>query len=93
MTIEGRETRFIQPGSVLELTCQVHHPRRRPPDHLLWFRGSERLDYNSPCGGVSVQVRKLSYKFYVASNSFTWVQSKLLIVTDLSHFFYNTGRR
>ena len=58
--IEGPQERFIQEGSVLALTCLVTHQRRRVPAHLLWFRGTQRLDYNSPRGGVSVQVRFFS---------------------------------
>lgn len=62
--IEGPEERYIQEGSVLALTCLVTHQRRRAPAHLLWFRGTERLDYNSPRGGVSVQVTWL-FSIYI----------------------------
>ncbi|XP_018012105.1 uncharacterized protein LOC108669310 [Hyalella azteca] len=58
--IEGPGERYIQEGSVLALTCLVTHRHRRAPAHLLWFRGTERLDYNSPRGGVSVQTEKMA---------------------------------
>ncbi|KAK7074524.1 hypothetical protein SK128_020121, partial [Halocaridina rubra] len=53
--IEGPMERYIQRGSVLALTCVIHHPRGQPPNQVLWFHGTINIDYDSPRGGISVQ--------------------------------------
>ncbi|XP_037772426.1 uncharacterized protein LOC119568100 [Penaeus monodon] len=54
--IEGPSERHIQAGSVLSITCLVLHPLQQAPAHVLWFHGTENIDYDSPRGGVSIQV-------------------------------------
>ncbi|XP_066948896.1 zwei Ig domain protein zig-8-like isoform X2 [Macrobrachium rosenbergii] len=60
--IEGPTERHIQSGSVLALTCVIHHPPGQPPHHVLWFHGTTNIDYDSPRGGISVQTEKYPSK-------------------------------
>ncbi|KAK8737745.1 hypothetical protein OTU49_004221 [Cherax quadricarinatus] len=60
--IEGPAERHIQAGSVLTITCIIHHPPRQPPAHVLWFHGATNIDYDSPRGGVSIQTEKFPHK-------------------------------
>ncbi|XP_042206929.1 netrin receptor DCC-like isoform X2 [Homarus americanus] len=60
--IEGPAERHIQAGSVLTLTCLIHHPPRQAPAHVLWFHGTTNIDYDSPRGGVSIQTEKFPRK-------------------------------
>ena len=56
--IEGPGERYIQEGSVLTLVCWVRHAAADAPQRLAWFHGTKRLSYDSPRGGVSIQVRQ-----------------------------------
>ncbi|XP_027221245.1 uncharacterized protein [Penaeus vannamei] len=60
--IEGPSERHIQAGSVLSITCLVLHPLQQAPAHVLWFHGTENIDYDSPRGGVSIQTEKFPRK-------------------------------
>ncbi|XP_045611683.1 zwei Ig domain protein zig-8 [Procambarus clarkii] len=62
VTIEGPAERHIQAGSVLTITCIIHHPPGQPPAHVLWFHGATNIDYDSPRGGVSIQTEKFPSK-------------------------------
>ena len=53
--IVGGGTRFLQAGSSLALECVVTHTRA-PPSAVLWYRDNNLLDYDSPRGGISLQV-------------------------------------
>ncbi|XP_045135074.1 uncharacterized protein LOC123518359 [Portunus trituberculatus] len=55
--IVGGGTRFLQAGSSLALECVVTHTRA-PPSAVLWYRDNNLLDYDSPRGGISLQVEK-----------------------------------
>ncbi|XP_063592482.1 uncharacterized protein LOC134769673 [Penaeus indicus] len=54
--VGGRE-RFLQAGSSLSLECVVTHTRA-PPTAVLWYHNSDVLDYDSPRGGIALQVEK-----------------------------------
>nr|XP_045613078.1 zwei Ig domain protein zig-8-like [Procambarus clarkii] len=53
--IVGGGARFLQAGSSLSLECIVTHTRA-PPTAVLWYHGNRVLDYDSPRGGISLQV-------------------------------------
>ncbi|KAK8727956.1 hypothetical protein OTU49_009530, partial [Cherax quadricarinatus] len=53
--IEGQSERHIQRGSVLSVTCVVHHQPHSAPDHILWYHGSTNIDYDASRGGISIQ--------------------------------------
>ncbi|XP_069169206.1 peroxidasin homolog [Procambarus clarkii] len=55
--IVGGGARFLQAGSSLSLECIVTHTRA-PPTAVLWYHGNRVLDYDSPRGGISLQVEK-----------------------------------
>nr|XP_027212204.1 zwei Ig domain protein zig-8-like isoform X1 [Penaeus vannamei] len=61
-TIEGPTERHIQQGSILAITCIVHHMPHSAPAHILWFHGPQNIDYDSPRGGVSIQTEKAARK-------------------------------
>ncbi|XP_064115886.1 uncharacterized protein LOC135221867 isoform X1 [Macrobrachium nipponense] len=62
VAIEGPQERHIQRGSVLAITCVVRHPPHSAPGQVLWFHGTENIDYDSPRGGVSIQTEKSNRK-------------------------------
>ncbi|XP_042892578.1 zwei Ig domain protein zig-8-like, partial [Penaeus japonicus] len=53
--IIGSAERFLQAGSSLALVCVITHTQA-PPTAVLWFRDDTELDYDSPRGGISLQV-------------------------------------
>lgn len=53
--IVGGGTRYLQAGSSLALECVVTHTRE-PPSAVFWYRDNSVLDYDSPRGGISLQV-------------------------------------
>ncbi|XP_037791415.1 zwei Ig domain protein zig-8-like [Penaeus monodon] len=55
--IIGGAERFLQAGSSLSLVCVVTHTLA-PPTAVLWYRDDTELDYDSPRGGISLQVEK-----------------------------------
>ncbi|XP_050714545.1 myotilin-like [Eriocheir sinensis] len=55
--IVGGGTRFLQAGSSLALECVVTHTRG-PPPAVFWYRDNDVLDYDSPRGGISLEVQK-----------------------------------
>nr|XP_045596620.1 zwei Ig domain protein zig-8-like [Procambarus clarkii] len=55
--ILGARERFLQAGSSLSLVCVVTHTTA-PPTALLWYHDHTVLDYDSPRGGISLQVEK-----------------------------------
>ncbi|KAG7164630.1 DNA-directed RNA polymerase II subunit RPB1-like 16, partial [Homarus americanus] len=55
--IVGGGSRFLQAGSSLSLECVVTHTRG-PPTAVLWYHDHHVLDYDSPRGGISLQVEK-----------------------------------
>nr|XP_053647479.1 neuronal cell adhesion molecule-like [Cherax quadricarinatus] len=55
--IVGGGARFLQAGSSLSLECVVTHTRA-PPTAVLWYHDHSVLDYDSPRGGISLQVEK-----------------------------------
>nr|XP_053637609.1 zwei Ig domain protein zig-8-like [Cherax quadricarinatus] len=55
--ILGARERFLQAGSSLSLVCVVTHTLA-PPTALLWYHDHHVLDYDSPRGGISLQVEK-----------------------------------
>ncbi|XP_045134798.1 protein sax-3-like [Portunus trituberculatus] len=55
--IVGGSTRVLQAGSSLVLECVVTHTGA-PPPAVLWLRNALPLHYDSPRGGVSMQVEK-----------------------------------
>lgn len=55
----GGGTRFLQAGSSLALECVVTHTRG-PPPAVFWYRDSEVVDYDSPRGGISLEVGRNS---------------------------------
>lgn len=57
--LEGPPERFIQLGSVLAVTCIIKHDYQRGPGHITWYHGGTKLDYDSPRGGISLQVSDL----------------------------------
>ncbi|XP_076067708.1 zwei Ig domain protein zig-8-like [Oratosquilla oratoria] len=56
--VEGGAERYIQRGSVLAITCIVHHTKPTAPDHVTWHHEGQIIDYDSPRGGVSIQTEK-----------------------------------
>ena len=54
--IEGAHERYIQRGSILAITCTVDHPGRTGPRQVAWYQGAARLHYDSPRGGIALQV-------------------------------------
>ncbi|MPC63603.1 hypothetical protein E2C01_057702 [Portunus trituberculatus] len=55
--IEGTDERYIQKGSILAITCTVDHKERAGPSQVAWYQGAARLHYDSPRGGIALQVR------------------------------------
>ncbi|XP_069989646.1 uncharacterized protein [Penaeus vannamei] len=55
--ILGANERFLQAGSSLSLVCVVTHTLA-PPTAVLWYHDTTILDYDSPRGGISLQVEK-----------------------------------
>lgn len=55
----GGGTRFLQAGSSLALECVVTHTHG-PPPAVFWYRDSEVVDYDSPRGGISLEVGRNS---------------------------------
>ncbi|KAA0201690.1 hypothetical protein HAZT_HAZT004451 [Hyalella azteca] len=55
--IVGKEQRFLQAGSLLSLDCVVRHTKN-PPPAVLWYKNGELLDYDSPRGGIAIQLEK-----------------------------------
>ncbi|XP_047489595.1 zwei Ig domain protein zig-8-like [Penaeus chinensis] len=55
--ILGAGERFLQAGSSLSLVCVVTHTLA-PPTAVLWYHDTTILDYDSPRGGISLQVEK-----------------------------------
>ncbi|XP_045120463.1 kin of IRRE-like protein 1 [Portunus trituberculatus] len=55
--IEGPSEVYIQNGSTIRLTCIVntHYDN---VGVVSWFRDTHRLDYDSPRGGVSIEIEK-----------------------------------
>lgn len=55
--IEGPTEVYIQNGSTIRLTCVVntHYDN---VGVVSWFRDTHRLDYDSPRGGVSIEIEK-----------------------------------
>lgn len=54
--IEGAHERYIQRGSILAVTCTVDHKGRAGPEQVAWYQGAARLHYDSPRGGIALQV-------------------------------------
>lgn len=54
--IEGAHERYIQRGSILAVTCTVDHKGRAGPQQVAWYQGAARLHYDSPRGGIALQV-------------------------------------
>lgn len=55
--IEGPPEVYVQKGSTIRLTCHVN----THSDHVgsvTWYRDAHALDYDSPRGGVSVEIEK-----------------------------------
>ncbi|XP_071512630.1 kin of IRRE-like protein 1 [Panulirus ornatus] len=59
--IEGPAEVFIQKGSTIRLTCRVN-THSDNVGAVTWFRDAHRLDYDSPRGGVSVEIEKTPTK-------------------------------
>lgn len=55
--IEGPAEVFIQKGSTIRLTCRVN-THAENVGTVTWFRDTYPLDYDSPRGGVSVEIEK-----------------------------------
>nr|XP_045604523.1 zwei Ig domain protein zig-8-like [Procambarus clarkii] len=56
--IEGAHERYIQRGSVLAVTCTVTHRLNKGPQHVVWYHGAARLDYDAPRGGIALETEK-----------------------------------
>ncbi|KAK7067262.1 hypothetical protein SK128_020027 [Halocaridina rubra] len=59
--MEGAQERYIQQGSILSLVCTVHHNYVRGPNQIIWYQGANRLRYDSPRGGIVLQVGMVPY--------------------------------
>ncbi|MPC18579.1 hypothetical protein E2C01_011467 [Portunus trituberculatus] len=59
--IEGAHERYIQRGSILAITCTVDHKGRAGPRQVAWYQGAARLHYDSPRGGIALQVCSASW--------------------------------
>ena len=59
MFIKGARELYIEEGSSLTLTCEVH-AEGALPQVVYWYHGNTLIDYNSPRGGVDLQVRVTS---------------------------------
>ncbi|KAK4303052.1 hypothetical protein Pmani_024902 [Petrolisthes manimaculis] len=55
--IQGPREVFIQSGSTIKLTCLVN-THSDNVGAVVWFRDSSELDYDSPRGGVSIEIEK-----------------------------------
>ncbi|XP_064085330.1 zwei Ig domain protein zig-8-like [Macrobrachium nipponense] len=55
--ITGGKERFLQAGSSLSLECVVTHTQTAPAT-VMWYHDDTVVDYDSPRGGISVQVEK-----------------------------------
>ncbi|KAK8394692.1 hypothetical protein O3P69_005875 [Scylla paramamosain] len=55
--VQGPSEVFLQEGSTIKLTCIVN-TREEDQGSLAWYRGNTELDYDSPRGGVSVEIEK-----------------------------------
>ncbi|XP_050735124.1 uncharacterized protein LOC127007800 [Eriocheir sinensis] len=55
--IEGPAEVYIKNGSTIRLTCRIntHYDN---VGAVIWFRDTHRLDYDSPRGGVSIEIEK-----------------------------------
>ncbi|XP_069948041.1 uncharacterized protein [Cherax quadricarinatus] len=60
--IEGAHERYIQQGSVLAVTCTIAHHINKGPQHVVWYQGAARLDYDAPRGGIALQTEKTPSK-------------------------------
>ncbi|MCL4147468.1 UNVERIFIED_CONTAM: hypothetical protein GTU68_044348, partial [Idotea baltica] len=59
--IPGPSELFIRNGSTISLTCLVN-THSENVGAVTWFRDGKRLDYDSPRGGVSLEVEKTPEK-------------------------------
>ncbi|XP_050698832.1 cell adhesion molecule 1-like [Eriocheir sinensis] len=55
--VDGPPEVFVQEGSTIKLLCYVN-TREEDLGTLAWYRGNTELDYDSPRGGVSVEIEK-----------------------------------
>ncbi|XP_069189909.1 lachesin-like [Procambarus clarkii] len=55
--VEGPTEVYIQKGSTIRLTCVVN-THSDNVGAVAWFRDTQALDYDSPRGGVSVEIEK-----------------------------------
>ncbi|XP_063842636.1 protein sidekick-like [Scylla paramamosain] len=55
--IEGPQEVYIQSGSTIKLTCLVN-THSDNVGAVTWFRDGHELDYDSPRGGVSIEIEK-----------------------------------
>lgn len=55
--INGPKEVYIQSGSTIKLTCIVN-THSENVGAVTWFRDSSELDYDSPRGGVSIEIEK-----------------------------------
>ena len=58
--IVGKAQRFLQAGSPLSLDCIITHTKAGPPA-VLWYMNNNLLDYDSPRGGIAIQVEFIAY--------------------------------
>ncbi|KAG8225588.1 hypothetical protein J437_LFUL006680 [Ladona fulva] len=56
-SIWGPEDVYVKKGSTISLTCSVNVPST-PPSSVLWYRGANVVDFDSPRGGVSLETEK-----------------------------------
>lgn len=55
--IEGPQEVYIQSGSTIKLTCLVN-THSDNVGAVTWYRDAHELDYDSPRGGVSIEIEK-----------------------------------
>ncbi|XP_076036242.1 uncharacterized protein LOC143022120 isoform X2 [Oratosquilla oratoria] len=60
--IVGARELFIEESSSLTLTCVVTSHNMSPPSKIFWYHENKIIDYNSPRGGVNLQVDKIEGK-------------------------------
>ncbi|XP_053635666.1 irregular chiasm C-roughest protein isoform X2 [Cherax quadricarinatus] len=59
--IQGPKEVYIQSGSTIKLTCIVN-THSENVGAVTWFRDTNELDYDSPRGGVSIEIEKTPAK-------------------------------
>ncbi|XP_008477792.1 uncharacterized protein LOC103514672, partial [Diaphorina citri] len=56
-TIQGHTEQHVKAGSTISLVCSVN-VHSTPPGNVLWFQDTNKIDFDSPRGGISLETEK-----------------------------------